>query len=313
MSRSLVVFVLASAVYTAATPVANSFNLQAYHRAVILGNSVSDTGRVYEATGHQIPDPKYFYQGRFTNGPNWVDQLEAKYHIAVNNYAFGGATSSNNVVPAETPLSKNLLIPSTQDQAELFYKPAVDKDGLPTPDTLHFLEVANNNYIYTEGEQKPVNATLIDAGVRSILGTVDYLHRTLKATSVLVFGVPALEVTPHFLGLPQQFQRETAHITTEHNRLLLAALEAYQKQYPAVRLFFFDFKQTMERVIKDRAAYGFTDVTTACYNEKTGAVCTNADAHLFWDHIHPTTKGHAALLQGVVDSAFAVGGSGKAR
>jgi outer membrane lipase/esterase len=115
-----------------------------------------------------------------------------------------------------------------------------------------------------------------------------------------------LEHTPHFRGLPQKFQEETVRVTTEHNRLLRLDLREYKRKHENVEIFFFDLKGFMESIIKNGAALGFKDVIHACYNEETGAICSNPDDYLFWDHIHPTTKGHALLMKGVLETTIPI-------
>ena len=45
-----------------------------YTGIYVFGDSLSDSGRLFAAT--QIPPPPY-YQGRFSNGPIWIDYLGA--------------------------------------------------------------------------------------------------------------------------------------------------------------------------------------------------------------------------------------------
>ena len=64
------------------------------------GDSLSDTGNDLIAFGS--PQPPY-YQGRFSNGPNWIDDLAAKLGVpdpqpslaGGTNYAYGGATATS--------------------------------------------------------------------------------------------------------------------------------------------------------------------------------------------------------------------------
>src|SRR6266481_1188103 len=67
---------------------------------VVFGDSLSDTGNDAIATGGAFPNPAVYYQGRFSNGPIWVDALaQALGEPAVRpslagglDYAYGGAT-----------------------------------------------------------------------------------------------------------------------------------------------------------------------------------------------------------------------------
>src|SRR5436190_1992927 len=68
---------------------------------VVFGDSLSDTGNVYAATGQQQPDPNSYYMGRRSNGPVWVERLAVRLGIAPptpsllggSNNAFIGATT----------------------------------------------------------------------------------------------------------------------------------------------------------------------------------------------------------------------------
>jgi phospholipase/lecithinase/hemolysin len=65
-------------------------------RLYVFGDSLSDTGNVYRATGRTTPpDPPYF-RGRFSNGPVWVEHLGARSGVKPErrrNFARGGAAT----------------------------------------------------------------------------------------------------------------------------------------------------------------------------------------------------------------------------
>jgi phospholipase/lecithinase/hemolysin len=51
----------------------------------------------------------------------------------------------------------------------------------------------------------------------------------------------------------------------------------------------------VDDIVADPAAFGMTDVTSACAASQT--CIDNPDTTFFWDGIHPTTAGHAILAQ----------------
>ena len=60
----------------------------------VLGDSLSDPGNLYAATGGTTPVSPPYYEGRFSNGPVWAehvaDRFEAK-GLATGNFAYGGS------------------------------------------------------------------------------------------------------------------------------------------------------------------------------------------------------------------------------
>src|SRR5947209_6877127 len=70
-----------------------------FQQLVVFGDSLSDMGNTFAVAG--IPQPPY-YDGRWTNGPNWVDYFAplagfnpptAYFRYRGTNFAVGGATS----------------------------------------------------------------------------------------------------------------------------------------------------------------------------------------------------------------------------
>ena len=42
---------------------------------IVFGDSLSDTGNAFEATGHGEPPSTPYFDGRFSNGPVWVQAV----------------------------------------------------------------------------------------------------------------------------------------------------------------------------------------------------------------------------------------------
>jgi phospholipase/lecithinase/hemolysin len=93
MRKRLGLAVVAALLAWSATPAS------AYTALYSFGDSLSDGGNVFAASLGTIPAPPYF-EGRFSNGPNWVDDLSAKLGFLTpvtasadggNDFAVGGA------------------------------------------------------------------------------------------------------------------------------------------------------------------------------------------------------------------------------
>ena len=66
------------------------------NKIVVFGDSLSDNGNLYEYLKHQLPLSPPYFEGRFTNGPVWIEDLIESYYPTNSNdhlldYAYGGA------------------------------------------------------------------------------------------------------------------------------------------------------------------------------------------------------------------------------
>ena len=92
-----VLFLLALTGVSFATPLTDRFS-----SLWVLGDSLSDSGNLFTVSGGTAPDPDYYDDGRFQNGPNYADllwqelgfsgELVPSYQGGTN-YAVGGARS----------------------------------------------------------------------------------------------------------------------------------------------------------------------------------------------------------------------------
>jgi phospholipase/lecithinase/hemolysin len=104
--NKLALAVLWLAIFFFRVSFAYGFNLQTVQHVVVFGDSLSDNGNSFALDATRPPSPPY-YQGRWTNGPNWVDYFS--YFSQVNqhflsitsflpnhgtNFAVGGSSSA---------------------------------------------------------------------------------------------------------------------------------------------------------------------------------------------------------------------------
>ena len=115
MSRFLRNAAAAALAVAAMGAVASAANAQTYNRVVVFGDSLSDNGNLYLATGGTTPLSPPYYQGRFSNGPVFTELLGfnvGRYAAGAPvtgsiNYAFGGARTDSALSP---PGMRNQLL-----------------------------------------------------------------------------------------------------------------------------------------------------------------------------------------------------------
>ncbi len=75
--------------------VSRSAQSATFDSIVAFGDSLSDKGNLYSLTGDTIPPSPPYYQGRFSNGPVWVEDVAKYLGIPLADYALGGANTDN--------------------------------------------------------------------------------------------------------------------------------------------------------------------------------------------------------------------------
>ncbi len=246
---------------------------------VVFGDSLSDVGNVYAATGSP---PAPYYQGHYSNGPIWVERLASNLGLPApmpsllggNDYAFGGAETGTGLSPKGVP---NVL---TQINTYLgSHQPAAGQ--------LFVVWAGANNFF--DGQTNPL-VPVADIGTAI---------STLAAKGAKDFLVPNyvnLASTPYGQSLPGVQQQGLAALTQGYNTALAAELGQLQTSL-GVHIAQLDTYAKLQAVIADPASYGFSNVTTSALGD--GAL--SGQGYLFWDTVHPTTAGQRIIG----DAAFA--------
>lgn len=255
---------------------------------VVYGDSLSDNGNLYDASGHTVPGAPYF-QGRRSDGPVAVEQLATALGTPLTDFAWIGATTGvGNYGDGGTPTSVGALsLPGMQSEF-----------GASIPSLGPFL--AGGLFIVWGGANdflapSPLDTTPLDVvarGVGNIVGIVTALQG-LGAQNILVPGLPDMGLTPYFQGLGPAAAAGASAITDAFNATLLATLP------PGVK--YYDTASLVRDMVANPAAYGFTNVTAPCF-DGVATVCANPGEYLFFDDFHPTTATHGFVADGFQDT-----------
>ncbi|MBD2072378.1 SGNH/GDSL hydrolase family protein [Phormidium sp. FACHB-592] len=236
----------------------------------VFGDSLSDTGTVFRATGGLYPSHPPYFQGRYSNGRVWVEYLAEQFAVKhVNNFACGGATTGG---------SDGGLVPGLLSQVQTFTQTHTSSH----PDTLYILWAGANDYL------QGVTDTALP--VANITNAIESLARS-GATKLLVANLPDLGQLPATRHGSNASALST--LTQAHNAGLRRALKVLQQQYQALQLVTFDANLLYQQAMTEPAKFGLTQVTHACLSGS--GPCSKPDQFLFWDSIHPTTAGHRIL------------------
>lgn len=284
----------------------------------IFGDSLSDTGNIFNLTGGAFPPPPYA-AGRFSNGDVWVDYLAEDLGLQIDpftaltpnndgiNFAVGGAQSDAEGVP---PLGFGL---TQQLGAFAGLAPQLQATGEVFDDDVFALWIGANDY-FSFINDDPTTPDVVEADMprgrelrntvdevvfHNIAGTVDELVSS-GAANIAIFNLPDLDDTPLGLSLQNRDRNKLRRMVRRHNRKLERYVNyAEDHLYPEVNLVYVDTNELLDDLIRNPGAFDLSNVTdnytdidlyTGDFEPSFGAGDPNN--YLFFDSVHPSTTVH---------------------
>jgi outer membrane lipase/esterase len=290
MSRFLRHAALAALTVAAAGTIASAASAQSYSRLVVFGDSLSDNGNLFAATGGASPGAPYF-QGRFSNGVAFTELLgfnAGRYAAGASvtgsiNYAFGGARTDTQALPLGM---RNQLLAYTGAGGTF-----------RSTDLVSILGGANNIFQGLPAAGASSNPTgAITPVITAAAADMAFLVNSIAAAgagTILVGNIPSLGSAPQFRGTVAAPLAEFAG--TSFNSALLSAMMTTAAARPGTNIILFDIFKIGTTLTANPGAFGLTNVTDACFNGVT--VCATPNTYLFWDGVHPTAAGHQLIAR----------------
>lgn len=257
-----------------------------FKNVVVFGDSLSDNGNFHAGTGFMPPPP--YYQGRFSDGPVWVEHLIESLGIKglFLNYAYGGAQTGETNVNGDFPgfLSQTAayvdMLPTSQRYPSAFAMPE---------DSLFIIWIGANDFLGDLTD--PVTA--INQAVANIQAGVTELMQA-GATNFFIINLPDLGKTPRF-NKDSALSSQATQLAMAFNQALEQLLAEIETTNPAIEINRMDSFALLGGVIDLFETYGFTNAEDAKFDIEQGTV--NEGTYIFWDSVHPTTKTHKLLSQ----------------
>jgi phospholipase/lecithinase/hemolysin len=256
----------------------------AYTQVIAFGDSLSDNGNVYSASGGFFP-PFPYWEGRFSNGEVAVEYLASELGVSLTDYAYGGATSgTNNYVSIAYPYPILSGLPGVSQEVSGYTSSL--GGGTADSQALFILWAGANDFFTYEYDQSYYPGgpdELISSTVANIEDNLVALENA-GARTILVPNLPEV-LQGSNLAEPYAQALEAMLTTLEGTPGFDAKL---------VRL---DVLGIYNAVLVDPAAFGFTNLSP-CLN---GISLCSFDIDVqnetpFWDESgHPTTAAHAIL------------------
>ena len=249
---------------------------------VVFGDSLSDNGNLYEFMNHQLPLSPPYYQGRFTNGPVWVELLMEKLFPSnaadrLQDYAFGGAGISLDENNDESSFSLQQQIQNYLDE----------NHNMANPEALYVIWMGANNYFNLPENPEETIRNVNQVIERSISRLVKNGGRNF-----LLINIP--------------------------DRQFAEVVRRMKARYTRVRFASYDVTKVMGDIVENPQKYGFIDSTHTCYEHLMNAniqdqlvkkspflsnisaiaypqAMDNCDGYLFFDLYHPSERAHQIM------------------
>lgn len=257
----------------------------AYTSMVVFGDSLSDTGNIYNTLGGLYPFSPPYYQGRFSNGPVAVEHVAAGLGLTDRfyNFAFGGALTGTEGALPGTGLQRQVGYYGSILQQ---FGTAADPGGL-------YVVWGGGNDLRDLIFDLPATADeavrAVDTVVSNLRSVVSTLHG-LGARHFLLPTMPDLGLTPDALS---DGKGPLGHVVSSYfNWQLALAYGGLAEQWQDETFFLFDTMGLQQQLVASAAALGFTNLTTPCVDN---LLACDPATFAFWDDLHPTARVHEIL------------------
>jgi phospholipase/lecithinase/hemolysin len=268
-----------------------------YSQIYAFGDSLTDAGNDYIASGGLLPTSVIYSNGRFSNGNVWVQNLAHDLQLPAvtpslsggTDYAYGGAETGQDPLHTVNPID----LPSQLAQF-LANVPA------PTPNALYALSIGANDLLDAISEYAK-NATIAYQDVRTAVSNEVGFVAGLAADGArnfIILNVPDLGKTPDASGVAATASKLSGFYDSSLAREL-TVLGAHE----GLHIHIVNTFGLIDAAVADPAKYGLTNVTTPVWtgnyeNPFSGTLNATGSAqnkYLFFDHLHPTETGHLAV------------------
>jgi phospholipase/lecithinase/hemolysin len=270
-----------------------------FSKIYAFGDSLSDAGNLYVETLHTVPTGAIYSDGRFSNGPVWVQDLAKDLGLPAvtpsltggTDYAFGGAETGQD--PLHT-LDPAIDLPT--QLAEFLYN--VPK---PSANALYTLSIGGNDLLDAIPDYAAHPTQALDDVTTAVSNEINFVSDLALdgAHNFLILNVPNLGLTPEEAGKDAATATKLSGLyDTDLARELGTLAMSDHLSIHIVNAF-----KLIDNAVADPSKYGLTNVKTPVWTgnfESASSGTLNAtgsaqNSYLFFDHLHPTETGHTAI------------------
>jgi phospholipase/lecithinase/hemolysin len=253
----------------------------AYTALVAFGDSYTDTGNAPSS-------PPSYWNGRFSNGPLWIEDLSLSLgfsYNAVNNFAVSGAESDELGIQISG-------FGGTSDSSNVLFAIWAGSN-----DFGNHLNLGTDDSAWT---------TRINGTVSSLMGASDLLYQK-GAREIVLFNQIDLTRVPYILNsYSASFRSYILGKIQIFNSQLASAIPGLLSSHPGLKVYVVDAYSNLNALLNSYSSQGFTKATIGAINDPSlldTSFSGPGASYVFWDSEHPTAKTHG-LIAGWVAAAL---------
>jgi outer membrane lipase/esterase len=251
---------------------------------ISFGDDNTDTGNTYNLTDDQWPLVPPYYNGRFTNGPVWIEMLGM---TTIMNYAYIGATIDNNNLVMGFTGPNRTNVPGIRQQIQT-YLSNIDVTATNSSRTLYVIWGGTNDYL----DDPSLTADLV---VSSLMDAV-YDLVLVEIANLLVINQPPLQAYPPF-NRPTENKTISALIIN-HNTYLSSNISQVATEYTQTSIQIFDLYSLITNILSNNSIPTLNTID-ACWDilndSRVLLQCKNPNNYVFIDNYHFTTSIHQTI------------------
>ena len=273
----------------------DSINNDKINRIITFGDSLSDTGNLYNASQWVFPNRSSWYLGHFSNGFVWTEYLAQHKHLPLYNWAVGGAAGVNQYG----------VLTGVYKQVTSYLKYANKAENYKPENSLVTMEFGLNDLMNYGRSVADVKADLSSALIRLTESGI---------TNILLFTLPDATKAPQFKYSTVEEINTVRDNIIEFNAFIKEQAKLYKDK--GLTIVLYDAHERFNQITSDPRAFGFENATDSCLNINRNAASdylknhslTNdcayhgADKYVFWGVTHPTTATHKFIADDIIQT-----------
>lgn len=266
--------------------VAHAVSHSSFDTIYVFGDSYCDVGNSYAASGNTVPPP--YYNGRFSNGPIWIDHLAGTFGLTVGPSAKGGTDYAVAGAEVTTPATvSGFSIPSIPRQVDFYL---IQHNFKADPKALYIVEGGGNDILNATGASPEAADRLGHEIADGLLSSI----RLLQRAGARHFLVPDLFDVGLLPASQVSANAAFALVASQATNRRLDAGLFIESFLPETHIYRIGTFSHLQAIVNDGTHYGFNNITDPCLNTSASppTLCSNPYVYFFRDFEHPTIFGH---------------------